>query len=221
MKYIRLGDHDGWYLTVGGDVRQRFEYFDHPVWGREPGHNKYWLQRYMMHGDVHIGSHFRFFGEIKSGIEINRTGGPRPADEDQVDIHQAFIETPLWEQPSGSLTLRVDRQEIELGRSRLVSIRAGLNVRQSFDGARLTLKDKEWHVDAFATKPAQTSRGPFDDSPDHARSFWGVHGARSFPVFPKGNIYVYYLGLDRKRSLRCRLRTRAAPFHRCTGLAIG
>jgi hypothetical protein len=197
---IPFGRREGWYLTLGGEARQRFEYFNYPVWGRDPADNKYWLQRYMLHSDVHFGSRFRVFGQLKSGIEMNRRGGPRPADEDHLDVHQAFIDAGLWQSRNKSLTLRIGRQEMAFGSSRLVSSRAGLNVRQSFDGAKLTLNQTDWQVDAFASKPVETSRGVFDDSPDHTRSFWGVHGVRSFHALPKGNIDLYYLGLDRKRA---------------------
>jgi hypothetical protein len=94
---IAFGRKEGWYLTLGGEVRQRFEYFDHPVWGREPGDNKYWLQRYMLHSDVHFGSRFRLFDELKSGIETNRKGVPHPADEDRLDARQAFVDAGLWQ----------------------------------------------------------------------------------------------------------------------------
>jgi len=47
---------------------------------RDIPENKYLLQRYMLHTDVHLGSRFRFFGQLKSGIEVNRVSGPRPAD---------------------------------------------------------------------------------------------------------------------------------------------
>lgn len=200
LKHIPFGGREGWYTTIGGEIRERFEFFDHAAWGRDPADNKYLLQRYMLHTDVHFGSRFRFFGQLKSGIEVNRTGGPRPADEDRLDVHQAFIDGALWRSGKDSLTLRVGRQEMAFGSSRLVSFREGPNVRQSFDGARVTLHKAGWQVDAFATRPAETSRGVFDDSPDHTRSFWGVYSVRSLPVLPKGHIDLYYLGLDRKRA---------------------
>jgi hypothetical protein len=200
LKYVPFGTSDGWYLTVGGEIRERYEFVDHGAWGRDPLDNRYLLQRYMLHTDVHLGSRFRFFGQLKSGIEVNRTGGPRPADEDRLDVHQAFVDAGLWHSGKDSVTLRVGRQEMSFGSSRLVSVREGPNVRQSFDGARLTLNAAGWQLDAFATKPVETGRGVFDDSPDHTRSFWGVYGVRSFPLLPKGNIDLYYLGLDRKRA---------------------
>jgi hypothetical protein len=200
LKNIRLGIGDDWFVTIGGEIRERFEFFDHGGWGREPSDNHYLLQRYMLHADWHLGGRFRFFGQLKSGLENNRSGGPRPPDEDRLDVQQAFLEAGLWQSGKNSMTLRVGRQEMSFGSSRLVSPREGPNVRQTFDGARLTLKAAGWRWDAFATKPVETARGVFDDSPDHTRSFWGVYGVRAFPLLPKGNIDVYYLGLDRKRA---------------------
>lgn len=196
LKYVPLSDD--WYLTVGGEVRERFEFFNNGGWGREEQYNRYLLQRYMLHADVHFGSRVRFFGQLKSGLEVNRTGGPRPPDEDRLDVHQAFIDVDLWQSGKNRVLLRTGRQEMTFGSSRLVSFREGPNVRQSFDGARLSLHAAKWQVDAFATRPAETGRGVFDDSPDHTRSFWGVYGVR--PVSRRLNLDVYYLGIDRKRA---------------------
>ena len=97
------------------------------------------------------------------------------------------------------LTLRVGRQEIAFGSSRLVSVREGPNVHQTFDGARLTWLSGDWRIDTFAVKAAQTNTGIFDDSPEHKRSFWGVYAVRPFRILPIGTIDVYYLGIDNKK----------------------
>src|SRR3954452_23484251 len=132
----------------------------------------------MFHGDLHLGSHVRFFGQLKSNLESGRTGGPRGADEDRLDLHQAFVDLHFSEEEKKGFTLRAGRQEIALGSSRLVSVREGPNVRQSFDGARLSLQTGRWSVDALATRPAETDPGIFDDSPDHRRSLWGLYASR-------------------------------------------
>ncbi|MBL8213819.1 MAG: alginate export family protein [Bryobacterales bacterium] len=187
-------------FSYGGQIRQRFEYFDHAVWGREAEQDRYLLQRYMLHGEMRVGSRLRVFGELKSGIEVGRKQGPRPADEDRLDVHQAFVDGTLWKAGKESLTMRAGRQELSFGSGRLVSFREGPNVRQSFDGARLLLEKSGWTVDAFATRPAETGRGIFDDSPDHTRFFWGLYATHAPRWLPKGNIDLYYLGLDRKRA---------------------
>src|SRR6185503_4563599 len=139
----------------------------------------------------------RFFGQIKSGIELGREGGPRGADEDKLDLHQAFVDVRGWSNVNGGLTFRVGRQEIGLGSSRLVSFREGPNVRQSFDGVRLAWSRREWQIDGFATKPVETKQGVFDDAWDHTRSFWGVYAVGPFHPLPKGKVDLYYLGIDR------------------------
>jgi len=188
LKHVRAGH--GRYLTVGGETRQRYEVFRNPSFGIDPADgNGYYLHRYMMHADVHFGERLRVFGQVKSGIENGRKGGPRVPDEDRLDVHQAFVEF----QPRQGIALRAGRQEVNLGSSRLISIREGPNVRLSFDGARLSLQSRRWTVDLLALRPARTRRGVFDDSSDHKQSLWGVYAAS--PA-----IDVYYLGLDRKHS---------------------
>ncbi len=201
LKFIPLRSGESNYLSIGGEVRERYEFFNNGGWGREPhDDNGYLLQRYMLHADLHLGTRFRFFGQLKSGVEAGRVGGPRPPDEDRLDVQQAFFDVGLWRLRKDALSLRIGRQEISFGSSRLVSFREGPNVRQTFDGARLTLQKADWRVDAFATKPVETAQGVFDDSPDHTRSFWGLYGVRPFRLLPKGNLDLYYLGVDRKRA---------------------
>ena len=201
IKFVPLGSDDNHYLSLGGEVRQRYEYFHNPVWGQEENDpNGYWLQRYMLHADLHLGNRVRFFGQIKSGIELGREGGPRGADEDKLDLHQAFVDVRGWSDGHDGLTFRVGRQEIELGSSRLVSFREGPNVRQSFDGVRLAWHYGEWQIDGFATKPVQTKQGVFDDTWDHARSFWGVYAVGPLHPLPKAKVDLYYLGIDRKQA---------------------
>lgn len=199
LKYIPLSADGGSYVSLGGEVRERFEFFNNGGWGREPKDtNGYLLQRYMFHADFHLGSRLRFFGQFKSGLENGRNGGPRPPDADKADVQQAFVEAQLAGSAKEGVALRVGRQEISFGTSRLVSFREGPNVRQTFDGARLTVLQAGWRLDVFATKPVETNRGAFDDSPDHARSFWGTYAVHKLPLLPKGNIDLYYFGIDRR-----------------------
>ncbi len=93
IKYIPFNSEGDWYLSVGGEARERYEYFDNYNWGQGPQtKNGYLLQRYMLHTDLHLGPNLRFFGQLKSGLEDWRNGGPRPPDEDKLDVHQAFAD---------------------------------------------------------------------------------------------------------------------------------
>jgi hypothetical protein len=186
------------YLTLGGELRERYEYLHNSQWGAGPqDRDGYLLQRYMLHGDLHLGNHVRFFGQLKSGLENGRTGGPRPTDEDRLDLHQAFVDVTGGIGDTFSITARVGRQELQYGTSRIISAREGPNVRQSFDGVKLILAARQWRVDGFLTRPVETDPGTFDDDRDHERAFWGVYATRPVAEIPDGHVDFYYLGLDR------------------------
>ena len=73
LKYIRLGSDD-WYLTIGGEVREVFEQAGNDNWGKQPYTNAFFLERYMLHSDWHLGPHYRAFVQLKSGLESFRSG---------------------------------------------------------------------------------------------------------------------------------------------------
>jgi Alginate export len=199
IKHIPLSDsRPDWYLSFGGELRERFEFFKDTDWDPAKGSNGFLLQRYMLSCDVHLGRRVRFFTNLKSGLEDGRNGGPRPVDEDRLDVHEAFVDLSL--DSSARSTLRLGRQELSFGSQRLVSVRSGPNVRQSFDGATLIVRPGSWRLDTFAVKPVETNTGVFDDSPDHARTFWGVYAVGPLRIFPGAGVDLYYLGLDRKKA---------------------
>jgi alginate export protein len=199
IKYIPLNARGDWYLSIGGEVRQQYERYRNPGWGREPrDNNGYWLQRLMLHADLHMGSSVRTFVQIKSGLESGRAGGPRPVDEDKLDLNQAFVDITLAFKAKRALVMRLGRQEMLFGSARLVGPRDGPNVRLSFDGVRTVVGAGAWRVDAFIVKPVETNGGVFDDASDHAQTFWGVYAVRPVKSIAPANIDLYYLGIDRK-----------------------
>ena len=181
-------------FSSGAEVRQEYEWFDNEEWGAEiPDDSGYWLQRYMFHGDARLSRRVRLYGELKSGLEVGRAGGPRGSDEDRLDLHQAFVDVSY-----GPMTIRVGRQELVFGSQRLISARDGPNVRQAFDGGDAVLQRGRWRVDGFATRYVSTETGVFDDSPDTGRSLWGIYAVRSGAQDPGKGVDLYYLGYRRK-----------------------
>jgi hypothetical protein len=82
MKFIPLDSSSDRYLTIGGEIRDWYEGFHNANWGRGPQDgNGYLLQRLSLVSDWHVGSRFRFFGQLTSDIEAGRNGGVRPNDE--------------------------------------------------------------------------------------------------------------------------------------------
>jgi hypothetical protein len=194
IKFIRLGS-DGWFLTIGGEAREAFEQVGNDNWGKQNYTNTFFLERYMLHTDWHLGKYVRVFVQLKSGLESFRTDGPRPIDEKKLDFEAAFVEVGTTTGENW-LVLQAGRQELNYGSGRLVSVREGPNVRQSFDGAKLKAKAGDWRVDLFATRPDLDKPGFFNNVPDHTTAFWGVYATR--PLRRRVSIDSYYLGLDRK-----------------------
>src|SRR6266702_3829613 len=199
LKYVTFNQAGSWYLSLGGEARERYEYFNNPSWGQDPQDHGYLLQRYFLHGDLLMGEHVRLFSQLQSSLEDGRKGGPRPnIDEDELDLHQAFLDLKFEVGRDDSFLLRTGRQELAYGSQRIIAVREGPNVRQSFDGFRAVYRDGDIQVDGFATKPAQTNRHVFDDGPDNTKALWGTYAVLPFPLLPKGNIDLYYIGLFRR-----------------------
>jgi hypothetical protein len=197
VKYIPLGAEHR-YLTLGGETRIRFERFVNPSFGSAPDDRSgYLLQRHLFHADLHVGTPLRLFAQVQSGLESGRVGGPRPTDEDRLDLHQAFVDLQK-QRGTRSLTLRVGRQEIELGSSRFISAREGLNTRQTFDALRLLGRAGAWRTSMYIFRPVVTSQGFFDNSPDDSRWLWGAYAAHIRDVDAGASAVLYYHGIDRK-----------------------
>jgi hypothetical protein len=180
-------------LAAGGQVRQEYEWFDNEEWAAEvPDGNGYWLQRYMLHVDTRLSRRVRLYGELKSGIEAGRAGGPRSSDENRLDLHQGFVDLSF-----GRVTVRMGRQELAFGSQRLVSVREGPNIRQSFEGGSVVVQRGRWRADGFGTRYVSTETRVFDDSSDTGRSVWGVYAVRSLAQDNTRGVDLYYLGYRR------------------------
>jgi hypothetical protein len=200
VQFIPLSrDNENYYASFGFWIRERGEYASNPNWSDKPSGNLYLMQRYFLHTDLHLGERFRFFGELATSLVDGRNGGPRPGlDEEKMYVHQGFFDLGLWKSGRDSLTLRAGRQEMALGSQNLVSTRDGRNIRRSLDGARLTWVKGAWTVDLLAARPTLENADYFDNPPNHGQSFWAAYAVHPFRFLPRGNIDLYYMGLDNK-----------------------
>ena len=201
LKFIPLGGEDR-FLTLSGEIRFRPEGFRVRAVGDNPStRDGYFLQRYLFGADLHLNQRFRLYTEIQSGLINGKLNSPRPTDKDSLDLHQAFFEWKEKLRGDREFSLRVGRQELTIGSSRLISASPGLNVKRSFDGAVFAFKGKAWRWDAGFAKLVSLSKGVFDDLPDHEQTFWGISAARKSPRFKQGQLGFYYLGLDRELTI--------------------
>jgi hypothetical protein len=200
LKYIPLNARGDWYLSLGGEIRERYERFHNPLWGQQPqSPDGYALQRYLLFGDLHLGEHWRIFSELMSVWENGRFPRPRPQiDQDQLDFAQFFVDYALHFGSDRTLTLRIGRQWLIYGSQRMISDRYGPNVPLPFDGARAILEAAPWRVDAFVTKPVETNPGVFDGQSHLPTWFWGIYAVRPLTLIDGANIDPYYLGTHNK-----------------------
>jgi hypothetical protein len=201
LHYIHLGSGEGQYLSLNGQIRERGEYQDHPAFGAQPSDNGYFLQRYLSSADLHLGSRFRTFFQLDSGLISGRDGGPRPGiDEDKFDVNQGFIDIVPYRHGDDQLTVRSGRQLISLGSTRLVAIGAGLNVEQPFDGFRLTLHQSGWTADGIAVRPVSIGTGVLDNEPNSREELWGINLTHPVPHLKSTFVDLLYLGFDHKQA---------------------
>jgi hypothetical protein len=228
LKDLPLGA--GARLALGADVRLYPERFASEDFGLgTPPRDAYLMQRLMLHGDLRLGARPagrpgadtaaewrlapRVFAQLRSGVVHGRRGSPRPPDTDTLGVHQLFAEVALARaaRRPPAVTLRVGRQELYYGTARLLHVREGTNVRQSFDAVRLIVRgprrrggvtSTSWRADLLAGSVAPTGAGAFDDAPDRARRVWGLYASGPAPRVTAGDatLDVYYLGHARDRA---------------------
>lgn len=148
----------------------------------------------MVHTDLHLGKHLRFFGQLTHGLVSLEK--PVYIQSDKLDLHQAFAEfsTPIQ---STTLKIRTGRQELLLGSGRLIAFRDGPNSRLSFDMARIILEGKTQNSNLFLGREVKVPNGLFDNNAADAPYTWGLEINAKTEKF-LGNTSIYYIGFDAK-----------------------
>lgn len=199
LKFIALNAAATDYLSLGGEARWHYDYTRDPAWGEDPQDaDGVFLQRYLLHGDLHLGPQVRLFGQLYSALEGGRAGATVPIDENRLDLQQVFVDIALGNDMKLSPVLRAGRQEMAYGSSRLIDVREGPNVRRTFEGVRLLTHAGDWRVDVIATRPVRTEIGSFDDEIDNDQALWGVYAAHAESLLFGSALDAYYLGYRRQ-----------------------
>lgn len=202
LKCIPLFGSMASHLSIGGEIRQRYEFTRNPAFGASPQDRwGAWQQRYVLHGDLVLGPHLRLFGQLLAGAETGLSGPPSTFDTNRIDLQQAFAEfrLPL---DGASVQLRIGRQELRYGSARLIDIREGPNVRRKFDGAVAWLTAGSWRIDALAARPSRLRIGSFDDDTDTQVELAGLYAtgtSQSWLPF-NSSIDLYALGFRNQRA---------------------
>ena len=197
IKYISLSGDSDVHLTIGGEVRPRYEYFKNRNWtaGADEG---FYSQRISAHAILRVEDQFRFVVELYHGYN---SGEKEFAQYDELDWHQGYAELIARIPGSGQLSFRLGRQEMAFGAARLVGIREGLNIRRTFDAAQTILTINGTTVNAFYGREVRPEFYVFDndfvlfDGDSGNPELWGLYSRFSIPG-DIGDTEAYYLGLQ-------------------------
>jgi hypothetical protein len=191
LKYIPLSTTDPLiYLSLGADLRERFEANDAASFGVGTNRNAdYDISRLEVDADLRVGAQFQFFTQLQSDYALGKDV-LTPVDQDRLDLEQAFVALtePLNE---GTLKVRLGRQQFAFDLQRFVSVRDGPNVRQSYDAAWVDYEHGQWKYITFYSQPVQDrDLRPFDDYSSRQLTYGGFRVERK--VMDSANVAAYY-----------------------------
>ena len=199
VKFIPLTADGSVWLTIGGQVRERGEYFRHFMLGSsEPEDtDAYLASRYRLSADLHMTRYFRMFAEGKSAFVLDRDlqGGRTTSFVNELDLLNGFadIMIPLGEQ--ASVTLRGGRQELIFGAQRLVGVSDFTNAfPRTFDGGRGIIRIADWTISPFWAQLVVVNKYKLDKSTSDTKLF-GIYSTGLLPFVPV-NLDVYWLSAD-------------------------
>lgn len=207
LKYIPIPPGDPkTYLSLGADVRERFEANDTAGFGIAPNRNNdYLISRTDWYADLHIGNQVQVFTQFESDFAPWKTM-LTPADQDVLDLEQAFV-TVTEPVGDGTARVRLGRQQMNFDFQRFVSDRDGPNVRQSFDAAWGDYANGPWKFITFYSQPVQIynlGAQPFDSYSSGAFTFDVIRAQRELFGWATLSSYYAYYALDNAKYLSVR-----------------
>lgn len=191
LRYIPLADDA--YLSLGGEARLRMDAVDTPRFGFGGAKtDTFALGRLLLSGDLHLGDTVRVYGELGLHRDQGKKDKPAATDRDGLDAQVLFVDVT----PASGWRVRVGRQELQLNPTqRFIAVREAPNIRQSFDGARITRTAGPLKLDALYLQPVVISTGAFDDTRSRTQRFYGLYA--STRLSPRQTLDLYALGLER------------------------
>jgi len=215
FKLISLGrSHLKNNISFGGEVRLQYQGINGINFGNLPvgrsQEENYFSQRFMIHADFSFGNHFRVFSQLTSNHVQNKEDITPEIDKDALGLLQAFFDLKLG--LGAEYVLRLGRQELLYGTENIIGSREGPNVRQSYDGLKLSLEKQSFTCDFFMVRPVIMKQGIFDDRRDLQELNIGTYGrymANSNSTFNfylirsmRDDVFYYNIsGAERRNSL--------------------
>ena len=197
IKYIRLNKGGRTFLTLGGEIRENYQWIKNENWGDIPpdwkDDNGFIWHRIMIHADLKFDRKIRVFAQLKNTAVVSRAGGPRPVtDKDDISLHQAFVDYNFGG-GDNRFTIRAGRQEHNFGWGKLVSVREGPNNRQNFDGDTLFHTNKFCNSRLFFANDVSVANGAFDNQRVKDKYIFGLYSNFTLRSVPSLLFEPYYI----------------------------
>jgi len=200
LKFIPLSPDQNVWLTIGGQARERGEYFRQFLFGNsEPKQSDgYLLSRYRLSADLHVTRYFRMFAEGRSAFALDRelVGGRTNAFVDELDLMNGFADVMIPIGQEASVTLRGGRQELIFGSQRLVGPGDFTQVPRSFDGGTAIGRVAGWTITPFWTQSVVIDQYRFNKSTSDLE-FFGAFATGPLHVLPV-SLDLYWLDSNNK-----------------------
>jgi hypothetical protein len=149
------------WLRVRGEFRERFEGFENSnfIEGRD---DAYALSRFRFNVAVTATKHLAFQANFQDARVAGKEVGPTTAPfRGPFDLRTAFADVGDTKVP---VALRLGRQELVFGESRLLGSLPWVNTGRSWDAARVILRSPMFQVDVFGASLVRSLPNEFDKS---------------------------------------------------------
>lgn len=181
-------------LSLGGETRFRYHNErNHRGVGITGRDDNFWLSRQRLFADWKVCDELRFYGEVLDANSSGEFFGPRPIEENDLDIQNLFVDVKLLDGDMGKFTLRVGRQELLYGAQRTISPLDWANTRRTFEGIRGLYQNGDTSLDAFWTMFVPVDPDSADEANEDIQ-FYGLYATQKNTGL--GTLEAYYLGFD-------------------------
>ncbi len=172
LKHLALRDDGASWLTLAGSVRAReSSYGNFLLSDAAAMQDSYAELRTLLSADLWLGRasapHARLFAEVRDAQGFGRTlpGGVRTNEADRTDWQNLFADIAY-----GGNGVRYGRQELALGRERLVGVGDWANSRRAFEGVKGMARLQGMRVELFDGRVVAV-RTDAPDRPDSTTHF--------------------------------------------------
>ncbi|MDQ0838282.1 alginate export family protein [Sphingomonas faeni] len=192
LKFIPIAADGEVYLTLSGEARLRVNQTTNPNL-RNAEAQRQDILRLFGGADLHVGEHFRFYGELAHGtLEGQNLGTALPNLRNKLAVQQAFVDV-TGTVADVDLGVRYGRQTFADGPNLLVVPRDNNTLYFGFNGFRAWARTAGVRADVFDFKPtAYGNGGTQDDNAESDRRFTGISTGVVVPesLFGGSKLYV-------------------------------